>query len=163
MGSLSTPSALWVCVCVRACRSACGTLVTVSSSMATVLLPWQLTQNGVTTWTWRELSLQYSSVSRISSVNRTVLHHNTVILQYSSVSRINTLAYTTLAYRPKAVTRGARGCFWVFEHHPWKFQVKIWHTKTDLLLVTKFSKVTTGYPRYTIASLVVTNNGISVL
>ena len=40
----------------------------------------------------------------------------------------------------KAVTRGV---FWVFEHPP-KFQGKIRHTKTDLLLVTKFSKVTTG-------------------
>ena len=36
----------------------------------------------------------------------------------------------------------------VFEHPP-KFQGKIRHTKTDLLLVTKFLKVTTGYPRYT--------------
>jgi len=45
----------------------------------------------------------------------------------------------------KAVTRGVFG---VFEHPP-KFQGKIRHTKTDLLLVIKFSKVTTGYPRYT--------------
>ena len=29
--------------------------------------------------------------------------------------------------------------------HPPKFQGKIRHTKKDLLLVTKFSKVTTGY------------------
>ena len=45
-----------------------------------------------------------------------------------------------LDVRSKAVTRGV---FWVFEHSP-KFQRKIRHTKTDLLLVTKFSKVTTG-------------------
>ena len=38
----------------------------------------------------------------------------------------------------KAVTRGV---FCVFEHSP-KFQGKIRHTKTDQLLVTKFSKVT---------------------
>ena len=43
----------------------------------------------------------------------------------------------------KAVTRGV---FWV--NTP-KFQGKIRHTKTDLLLVTKFSKVTTVYPRCT--------------
>ena len=36
----------------------------------------------------------------------------------------------------KAVTRGV---FWVFEHPP-KFQGKIRHTKTDLLLVTKFAR-----------------------
>jgi len=35
----------------------------------------------------------------------------------------------------KAVTRGV----WVFEHPP-KFQGKIRHTKTDLLLVTKFAR-----------------------
>jgi len=40
----------------------------------------------------------------------------------------------------KAVTRGV---FWVFEHSP-KFQGKIRHTKTDQLLVTKFSKVTSS-------------------
>jgi len=45
----------------------------------------------------------------------------------------------------KAVTRGV---FWVFEHPP-KFQGKIKTHKNRLLLVTKFSKVTTGYPRYT--------------
>jgi len=61
----------------------------------------------------------------------------------------------------KAVTRGV---FWVFEHPP-KFQGKVRHTKTDLLLVTKFSKVTTGYPRYThvFGSYKLANNGISVL
>jgi len=44
----------------------------------------------------------------------------------------------------KAVTRG--GCFGCL--NPPKFQGQNRHTKTDLLLVTKFSKVTTGYPRY---------------
>ena len=39
----------------------------------------------------------------------------------------------------KAVTSGV---FWVFDPPPPKFQGKIRHTKTDLLLVTKFSKVT---------------------
>ena len=48
---------------------------------------------------------------------------------------------STSTVASKAVTRGV---FWVFEHPP-KFQGKIRHTKTDQLLVTKFSKVTTGY------------------
>ena len=40
------------------------------------------------------------------------------------------------------------GVFWVFEH-PRNFREKFDTQKTDLLLVTKFLKVTTGYSRYT--------------
>jgi len=52
---------------------------------------------------------------------------------------------TFVTFTSKAVTRGCFGC----SNLPPKFHGKIRHTKTDLLLVTQFSKVTTGYPRYT--------------
>ena len=59
------------------------------------------------------------------------LHHITSYFVYANYA-IQTL---------KAVTTGV---FWVFEHPPPKFQGKIRHTKTDLLLATKFSKVTSS-------------------